>query len=286
MFSLRQRGLVAETEWNQVQSSNATELQIQYPATNQRFERALFASDMATVISLLSPANVFPYNDMIHGKEKSCLIPSKRLRTQIDRHVASMPQNYSCLHARVEPDWFTHCCDGSRERSFSRLDLFFRDWRMRQYPHQPDLWRCGVWREQDTTCYKTPTQIVDTILRKGAVPGSTLWTASGASDRALLPLSKQFKVRRPAKTSGNFMDYDVALVEREVCSRASHAWLSGKSSFSQYIQGETAVKFYSDKRKKGQKKRKKDNDNPAFANDSVSTKKELQGDFWDAVSTS
>jgi GDP-fucose protein O-fucosyltransferase len=147
-------------------------------------------------------------------------VPSAHIQQIVQQNRPT--ETYYCLHARVEADWFYHCCN--EDVHDPNLD-----------PDRPDTWRCS-YGKPPTRCYQTPAQIARTLLQ--ALPhSSTLWVASGASRAALEPLYQLFQVKRLESTvkSTHFMDYDLALADREICAGAKTAWVMGESTFSKDI---------------------------------------------------
>ena len=164
-----------------------------------------------------------PYVKLVHPYNwqklpAGCFAPSRRLAATIARHRAALPEDYACVHARTEADWYSlQCCRAETQDTSSP---------------NPEVWTCGT--PVKDGCYRTPRQIAQTLAGAGLPPGAALWVASGAGEEALRPLAERFRVHaaeRPADAA-DFFDYSVAVVDEAVCGGASRFWGKTGSTFS------------------------------------------------------
>lgn len=212
--------------------SNATEmyyyandwggLDSQHPYTKLQKETIVYnaaeplMSSKAQVVHVVAPFRLYKKIPELRQVSK-CLVPSDSILARVNEVTPTGP--YICLHARVEQDWFLPCCNKGET---NELD-----------PDDPDSWRCADHSRPPRSCYSTPRQIAEVLQSYGVTNQATVWVASGVSNKALQPLFDVFDVRRMLSTeTGNFMDYDIALVQREVCGRSIRTWSQAGTSFT------------------------------------------------------
>jgi len=129
------------------------------------------------------------------------------------------PKNYVCLHARTESDWFKACCKHLYSTEADTSDL------------SPEKWKCGEHTEME--CYKSPSELVSYLRYAGLSDGSSIWVSSGGSYDSLKPLRDAFDVHSTvSKDSHVFMDYRLAMTDKNVCSGANRFIGMYGSSFS------------------------------------------------------
>lgn len=190
------------------------------------------SNQMSTAIRVYSPWDLITFE--WHRKGLPCFTPAPHLQEMVNNYKDAMQVNFECLHARVERDWFYYCCGSWQFGTPSSVDM-----------ENPGTWTCGDNSLPPLSCYKTPEQIAKYLLDNRVEHNATLWVASGASAKMLRPLSKNFHLNFVAKNTSHFMDYGIALVEREVCSEAQHMWGVQGSTFSYFVGLKTSATFYS-----------------------------------------
>ena len=175
-----------------------------------------FVGDNTTYVKVIQPisfgiANKWKYLD--------CFVPSERLNKMIAAYKSKLPEEYACLHARTESDWYSRACCGRQGNTTSE---------------SIDEWNCPTHPVSDT-CYKTPQQIAD-MLKSKLDSNMTLWISSGSSREALQPLFDSWNVVTKDDLSPDlYMDYGLAEVDRMMCKDAKTFWGMGGSSFSEEI---------------------------------------------------
>ena len=150
-----------------------------------------------------------------------CFVPSTNIKQRIEQYLANMPSEYSCLHARVESDWYTACCHSMYK---SKADVSSLN---------PEEWTCEG--HSQMSCYKSPSQIASYLI-KYLPQGSALWISSGADPESLQPLRDVFNVFTASKEGVYYMDYGDALVDEALCKGASNFWGMGGSTYTAEIQ--------------------------------------------------
>ena len=154
-------------------------------------------------------------------KGSQCFIPSTNIKQRIEKHVADMPSEYSCLHARVEADWYKACCHSMLK---SKSDMSSSN---------PDEWTCEG--HSQVSCYKSPLELAAYLVNKGLPKDSALWISSGADPESLQPLRDVFNVSTTSKDVAYYMDYTDALVDEAMCKGASKFWGMAGSTYTMKI---------------------------------------------------
>ena len=176
------------------------------PLNDALLERLV--NDTASYVSVINPFT----NEIPKARSYThCFVPSERLQDMIAQYKSLLPDEYACLHARTEDDWYSRaCCD--REGNMTSLN--------------PEEWSCPLYDSGavSETCYKTPRQIADT-LKSDLAANSTLWVSIGSSREALQPLCDSFNVfTKEDNTVNSFMDYGLAQVDKIICSGATRGF--------------------------------------------------------------
>jgi hypothetical protein len=208
--------------------------------------RLLLSSDVAAapVVELVSPFCAVTCPTVRAGA--GCCHPSPDIEDHVARFAATHLRGaYSCLHARVELDWFRMCCDAAPESAMGEHGSS-RSLGADATPREADG-RCEFsGTPPPAGCFVSPASIAGVLRESGLPAGGALFVASGASAAALEPLSRVFKVRRlpavgcQAERSGAanysvFASYTQALAERMLCANASRFFGVDGSSFTKSI---------------------------------------------------
>lgn len=176
-----------------------------------------------------------------------CFQPSRNVRHLVQQMAPRHGSNdYTCLHARIEKDWFEHCCG----ESHLQLD-----------PHTPSSWRCANGNQPPASCFVSATAIRSRMSQHAQLgwpkihnpqqqSSSLLWIASGASRRALEPLlsarnASTTTLLAPSHDSNqHFMDYRYALAHQVICSKAQTVWTHSGSSFAWALYPRRNIFYY------------------------------------------
>jgi hypothetical protein len=122
-----------------------------------------------------------------------CCVPSERINNMIDTYKSKLPNEYACLHARTESDWYSRACC---EKQGNVKSEFIDEWDCPLHP-------------VSETCYKTPQQIAD-FLKSELDSNTTLWISSGSSRQVLQPLYDSWNV-----------------VTKDCLPQTTHTWTMG-----------------------------------------------------------
>ena len=199
-------------------SNRIVPLLIRNPALpiNDEFIKHLVENN-ATYVKVVRPfANVLArkwnYTD--------CIVPSQRIINMIGAYKSILPNEYACIHARTEADWFSRACCEKQGITTS---------------HLIEEWTCPI-NTVSETCYKTPRQIAD-MLKSKIDSNTTIWVSSGSSRKDLQPLYELWKVvtTDDLVSEHTFMDYGLAQVDKAICSGATRFWGMGGSTFTDDI---------------------------------------------------
>jgi hypothetical protein len=60
-----------------------------------------------------------------------CFVPPERIRNMIDTYKSKLPNEYACLHARTESDWYSRACC---EQQGSVTSQFIDEWECPIHP--------------------------------------------------------------------------------------------------------------------------------------------------------